>query len=113
MIDILYSLMDINRRFERLALDPLHLHDLDLTDIITINSLNKKTSIDTRVLPSICQNILPRIHHQVHQLTVEKSSMKQVLRAATYPQLYSLSLLNFERKTLLRPLTGILLNSVR
>ena len=30
MIDILYSLVDVNQRFDRLVLDPLYIHHLDL-----------------------------------------------------------------------------------
>ncbi len=114
MIDALYSLVDVNRRFDRLVIDPLYIRDLDLTNIITISSLCKKTSsIDTEVLSRTCQKILPRIHHQVHQLTLEQSSMKQVLLAGNYPQLYSLSLLNFGKELLWQHLTGTRFHFVR
>ena len=107
MIDIFSSLVNVNRRFERLLLDPLYVHNVDMTDLINIKSLNRETSINTQLLPSIGENVLPRIHEYIHLLTIEKCSMKEVLRAATYPQLYSLSLLNFDDKTLLQSLTGI------
>jgi hypothetical protein len=105
--DVLHSLVDVNRRFDRLVLDSLYIRDLDMTDIITINSLYDQTSsIDTQILSKICSKILPRIHHQVHKLTVEQYSMKQILLAANYHQLYSLSLINFEEKILYQYLTG-------
>jgi hypothetical protein len=106
MIGVLSSLVNVNRRFRRLVLDSLYIRDLDTTSIMTINS-HKTSSIDTQVLSRICSNILPRIHDQVHKLTVEQHSMKQILLAANYPQLYSLSLLNFREETLYRYLTGI------
>ncbi|CAF3077094.1 unnamed protein product, partial [Rotaria sp. Silwood2] len=56
--------------------------------------------MDTQVISRICSNILPQIHSQVHKLTVEEYSMKQILLAANYPQLYSLSLFNFQEVTL-------------
>ncbi|UJR13284.1 hypothetical protein I4U23_000303 [Adineta vaga] len=68
---------------------------------MTIDSFYNQTSlIDRKVLSKICSNILPRIHDQVHKLTVEQYSMKRILRAANYPQLYSLSLINFEKNVL-------------
>lgn len=57
--------------FERLALDPLHMHDVDMIDLINIKSLNHDTSIDTQVLPSICEDILPRIHEHIPLKSVQ------------------------------------------
>ncbi|CAF4710705.1 unnamed protein product [Rotaria sp. Silwood1] len=65
--------------------------------------------MDTQVISTICSNILPQIHLQVHKLTVEEHSMKQILYAANYPQLYSLSLVNFHEITLHRYLTDDLI----
>ena len=66
MTDVLSSFANVNSRLFRLAIDPFHVHDLNMT----IKSLNGQiSSIDTQALSRICQNILPRIHHQVHKLT--------------------------------------------
>ncbi|CAF4244667.1 unnamed protein product, partial [Rotaria sordida] len=108
MIDVLSSVVDVNRRFRRLVLDSIYIRDLDMTSTISINSL-KTSSIDTQVISRICSNILPQIHSQVHKLTVEEDSMKQILHAANYPQLYSLSLVNFHEITLHEYLTGDLI----
>jgi hypothetical protein len=114
IVDVLYSLLDVNQRFDRLALDPLYIHDLDMTDIMAINSFYDQTfSIDTQVLSRIYQKVLPRIHHQIHKLTVEECSMKPILLAGNYPQLYSLSLINFQEEILYQYLTGIVFNFVR
>jgi hypothetical protein len=111
IIDVIYSLVDVRRRFEGLIVDPHYTRNLDLTDIMTVSSMcNQISSIDTQVLERTCQKILPQIHHQVHQLTVEQYSMKQVLLAGNYPQLYSLSLINFEEKTLYQYLKGMIFN---
>jgi len=87
MVHVLGSLVDVNSRFYRLALDSLYIHDLKMT----MKSLHGETfSKDTQVLSRICQNILPHIHHQVHKLTVEQQySMNEILAAGTYPQLHS------------------------
>ncbi len=107
MVDVVYSLVDVNQRFDRLAVDSLYICDLNITNIMSINSLYNQTSlIDTKVLSKICQKILPRIYHQVHKLTVEEYSMKPILFAATYPQLYSLSLINLQEEILYQYLIG-------
>ena len=31
MVDVLYSLVDVNKRFNRLILDPFYIHNLDFT----------------------------------------------------------------------------------
>jgi hypothetical protein len=112
--DVLHSFVDVNRRFDRLAHDFLYIRDLDMTDIRTINSLYDQTSsIDTQILSKICSKILPRIHHQVHKLTIEQYSMKRILDAVNYPQIYSLSLINFEEEILYQYLTGILFYFIR
>ena len=114
MVDVLYSLVDVNQRFDRLVLDSLYIRDLNMTTIMNINSLYDQTSsIDTQVLSRICEKILPRIHHQVHKLTVEQYSMKRILLASNYPQLYSLSLINFQEEILYQYLTGIVFNFIR
>ncbi len=103
MIDVLYSFVNINERFNRLVLDPLYIRHIDMT----INSSsNGISSIDNLVLDRICKTILPQIHHQVNKLTVEPHSMECVLLSLDYPQLYSLSLVGFQEETLFQYLTG-------
>jgi hypothetical protein len=80
-----------------------------MTTVMNINSAHdQSSSIDTQVLSEICSKVLPRIDHQVHKLTVEQDSMKRILLAANYGQLYSLSLINFQEEILHQYLTGIL-----
>ena len=110
MVDTFYSLMNVNRRFHRLVFDFLYIDHLDMTTVMNINSVyDQSSSIDTQVLSEICSEVLPRIDHQVHKLTVEQDLMKRILLAANYGQLYSLSLINFQEEILYQYLTGILL----
>lgn len=74
-------------------------------------------SIDEQVLDRICENILPRIHHYVNKLIIEEQSMQRVPHTLNYPQLYSLTLMDFEAERLLKYLTGklfsfILINTI-
>jgi hypothetical protein len=108
MADVLYSLVDVNQRFNQLVFDPLYIRNLDLTSMTMKSFFDRTFSIDNYILDRICQNILPRIHHQVNELTIEQHSMKRVLHTINYPQLYSLSLIDFQDKKLLEYLTGIL-----
>jgi hypothetical protein len=107
MIDVLYSLVDVNERFDQLVFDPLYIHNLDMT----IKSLSDDTSlIHDEILEKICEKILPRIHDEVNKISVEPNSMKRILHAVNYSRLYTLSLINFEEKILLHYLTGMLFN---
>ncbi len=95
MADALYSLVNVNERFDQLILDPLYTRNLDLT-IMTMNPFCDYTfSMDDRVLDRICKDILPRIHHQINHLTVEQQAVEHILHPIKYPQLYSLSLVDF------------------
>jgi len=111
-VDVFYSLVDVNQRFRQLVLHSLYIRDLHMTNMTATHSFSDETfSIDTKVLSRICKKILPRIHHQVQKLTVEQSSMKEVLATGNFPQLYSLSLINFEEHVLYQYLTGTTFNS--
>ncbi|CAF1182272.1 unnamed protein product [Rotaria sordida] len=110
MIDVFSSLVDVNQRFHRLAFDSLYMRNIDMTTITNINSFYDQTSlIDPEVLSRICKKILSRIHSQVHKLTVEEYSMKEILLVGNYSQLYSLSLINFEEEILYQYLTDDLI----
>ncbi|CAF3206673.1 unnamed protein product [Rotaria sp. Silwood2] len=110
MIDVFHSFMDVNRRFNRLVFDSFYIHDLNMTTIIDTTSLYDQTSlIDPKVLSRICEKILPRIHDQIYKLTVEEYSINQILTVSNYPQLYSLSLINFQEEILYQYLTGNLI----
>ncbi len=106
MVDVLYSLVNINERFDQLVLDPLHIRHLDMTMMTVKSVFNYNFSIDNQVLDRICIDIIPRIRHQVKKLTVEQHSMKRVLLTANYPELYSLSLIGFQEDVLFEYLTS-------
>ncbi|CAF1095315.1 unnamed protein product [Rotaria sordida] len=100
MVDVLYSLVNVNERFNRLIFDSLYIHHLDMT----INSSFDHIIPIDKQISRICEKILPRIQHQIERLTVEPHSIKPIL-SFNYPQLYSLSLVNFPEKMFLRYFT--------
>lgn len=108
-VDALYSLVDITQRFDQLVLDPFYIRDLNMTSMTMKSFYDRIYSIDNQVLDRICKNILPRIYHQINQLIVEQYSMERVLHAINYPQLYSLTLMNFSDDVLFNYLTSKLI----
>ena len=113
MVDVLYSLADVDRRLCRVAHDSLYIRHLDLTGLATINSRwNQLFPTDQHVVSRMCEKILPRIHDQVQQLTVEPYSMKDVLAAVYYPQLYSLSIRSVDDELLHHCLTGMIIDTL-
>ena len=108
MIEMLYSLLNVNQRFDRLVLDPFYVRHLDLT----IPSLfNQDSPINNEIFDRIRTRILPDIQHQVNKITVEPCSMKCILdNTIDYPNLTSLSLVNFQSRTLFDQLLGIVVN---
>ncbi|CAF1505972.1 unnamed protein product [Rotaria sordida] len=93
MVDMLYSLVDVNQRFDRLAFDSLYIDHLDL--VIKQDDIHN-SSIDTHILDRICSKILPRINNKVTKFTLEPLSMERVFGTVHYPQLHSLSFINFQ-----------------
>ncbi len=104
MVNVFYSLVDVNERFDRLALDSLYIHHLNFMGKPLVKCYPSST--DDQVLDQICRKILPRICNNVYKLTVGRLSLERVLGIADYPQLYSLSLVHFPVKTLLSQLSG-------
>ncbi len=107
MIDVLYSCVDVNQRFNQIIFDSYFLHDVNMTIIKDMTSLYQQTSMDEKVLSRICEKVLPRIHNHIFKLIIDEYSTEQTLLASNYPKLYSLSLINFEKEILLEYLTGI------
>ena len=111
MVDVLSFLADVHPRLHGLAHDFLYIRRLDLTGLSTIKSrCSDLCPTADEVLSRLVAKTLPRLHSQVHQLTVESDSIKEIIAAATYPQLYSMSLRHFEEEFLLHCLTGIVVD---
>jgi len=110
MVDVLYSLVDITQRFDQLIIDPFYIRNLNMTSMIMKSYYDRIYSIDNQVLDRICKNILSRISYQITELTVEQYSMERVLQTINYPQLYSLTLMDFPQDVLFNCFTSKLFN---
>ncbi|CAF2114504.1 unnamed protein product [Rotaria magnacalcarata] len=103
MIEMFYSLVNVNQRFDRLVLDPFCIHHLDLT---IEPFLNDNSPANNAIFNRIRREILPRINHKVNKLTIESLSMACILDTIDFTALTSLRLDNFQSEILLQHLTG-------
>jgi hypothetical protein len=103
MIGTLYSLVNVDGRFDRLALDPVCIRHVDLT---TSSLPNRNSLVYNEIFDRIRTRIFPQIHRQVTKLTIEPCSTKCILDTVDYPALTSLSLVNFQSDTLFVYLLG-------
>ena len=69
-IDVLYSLVDVNERFDRLILNSLHICNLDTTNMVIKSYYDRTFSIDNNVLSRISEK----------NLTSNSSSIKGTYR---------------------------------
>ncbi|CAF3239631.1 unnamed protein product, partial [Rotaria sp. Silwood2] len=110
MIDVQYSLVDVNLRFDRLVFDSLYIHNLDFE--MKRDYIHNQPK-GTYFLDRICNKVLPRINTKILKLTLEPLSMERVIGAVDYPNLYSLSLVNYHQpETLLEHLTSTVINLI-
>ena len=111
MVDVLSFLADVHPRLNVLAHDFLSIRHLDLTGVSTIKSrCSDLCPTAEEVLSRLVAKTLPRLHSQVHQMTVESDSIKESIAAGTYPQLYSISLRHFQEEFLRHCLTGLVVD---
>lgn len=104
MVDVFASLVGVNRRLDRVALDRLYIDHVDVTLHRATGDHPSQETEET--LARICSDILPRIHVNVTRLTLEPLSVQRVLNGNDYPNLHCLSFVRFQPATLARCLTG-------
>lgn len=95
-IEVLYSLMDINKRLNRTVRDSIFTSDLTLLRYWRDHSTYPLTN---SMLDRFCSKILPVIHYKIQWINLESSSIKRILLATNYPNLYGLGLYNLYPKT--------------
>jgi hypothetical protein len=102
-IEVLYSLIGVNIRLDKIASDSLFTKHLTFMKRSSNDAIR---SLDNSVLNRFCSEILPRIHCKIEWLTLEPLCMERILLAADYPKLQVLSLFNIERETIVRLFGG-------
>ena len=106
MVDVLYSLVDVNQRLNQLVFNPSYIGIVDLTCLNEDLFLDRIYSIDSYVDKRVCQNVLPRINDQVNELIIDQHSIESVLHTTDYPQLDSLSLIDIDENFFFNLLRG-------
>jgi hypothetical protein len=95
-IDVLHSLLGVNRKFDRLVQNVNFIRSLDFTTITTNEDDYLKIH---SMLKRFCFHIIPRIEHKIQCLTLDSWSMNSILCIGDYPNLRKLILVNLKVET--------------
>jgi hypothetical protein len=102
-IEVLYSLIGVNIRLDKIASDPIFTDHLSLLKRSSNGVIN---SLDDSLFDRLYSEILPTIRHKINWLDLEPLSMERVLLTVDYPNLHVLSLFNIERDLAVRLFGG-------
>jgi hypothetical protein len=102
-MDVLYSLIGVNGKLDRLARDITFTQSVDL---VTISSSEDNDSRNKLILDRFCFDILPRIQHNIQCLTLDALSIDSVFRIGNYPKLHNLTLVNLQFEVASRIFNG-------
>ncbi|CAF1313478.1 unnamed protein product [Rotaria sp. Silwood1] len=94
-VDVLYSVIGVNKKLDQLARDITFTRSIDLVKILS----NKKSKSKTKsILDRFCFDIIPRIQHNIESLTLDRLSIGRVLCIGNYLKLWKLTLVNLPLK---------------
>ena len=102
-VQLLYSMMGVNTRLDRTIYDPVFTRHLTLFRYLQNRLISPLSEMELR---RFCSQILPEIHHKIHTLHVESSTMERALLAVDYPNLHQLALYNIDNETAERVFAG-------
>lgn len=83
-IEVLYSLVGVNKRLSRIVNDSIFTSYLTLMSSSSNDILCQFTNT---ILDRFCVEILPSIHLKIKYLNLESSSMRRILLSTDYPYL--------------------------
>jgi len=102
-IEVLYSLIGVNQRLNRIAYDSIFVNNLTLFERSSNGSIQP---LPHSRFERFLREILPSIHHKIKWLNLESTSMENTLLAATYPDLHGLGLYGVDVENALSLFTG-------
>jgi hypothetical protein len=108
-IDVLYSLIGVNKRLNTVA------HDSIFTSYLTLMTSSSNClfyELTNTILDRFCRQILPKIHYKIKWLNLESSCMERILLSTNYPNLYGLGLYNLTLETSRDLFTGKIFSSI-
>ncbi|CAF5180953.1 unnamed protein product, partial [Rotaria sp. Silwood1] len=86
-VQVLYSLIGVNKRLHAIVHDSIFTNCLTLMKNVSVDSIDP---LSDPILDQFFLQILPSIHHKIKWFNLESSSMKRILLATNYPNLYGL-----------------------
>ncbi|CAF1545259.1 unnamed protein product [Adineta ricciae] len=95
--DIHFSLQGVNQRLNQIIQEEIFTNRLSFIKRSSDNFIDRLS--DKTILDRFCLQILPSIHYKIQYLALGSTSMKSVLQANYYPNLYSLALFNVDKKS--------------
>ncbi|CAF0787306.1 unnamed protein product [Adineta steineri] len=87
-IDVIYSLFDINNG--RLNILAQEITSIDILKFVSIDNIS--------IIDRFCNDILPRIHHNVKGFIFDPIFMERILLATDYPNLTKLTIHHFQKE---------------
>ncbi|CAF4539221.1 unnamed protein product [Rotaria sp. Silwood2] len=96
-LEVLYSFQGVNERLNKIIHDPIFTCRLSFLKWSFNKCINKFSS--ALILNKFCSQTLPKINTKIKWLDLESESMKNILDAVDYPNLYALGLYNIEEET--------------
>ncbi len=103
-IDVLFSFIGVNKRFDKLVRDPLYTRSIQLTE--KNSKTNKYYSLSDSIIDRYCLDILPQIHQYIECLILEPFSMERILLSCHYSRLRKLILTKIDRDFVFRHFNG-------
>ncbi|CAF4790606.1 unnamed protein product, partial [Rotaria sp. Silwood2] len=94
--EVLYSLMGVNQRFDRIVHDKIFTRDLCLLEYCPID--DSTFPLPDPIIDRFCSKILPEIGHHIKTLFLSRTSIERILYATNYPNLNHLGLCDTEYK---------------
>jgi hypothetical protein len=104
-IDVLYSLIGVNKKLDKLAQDIIFTRSIDLVRISSNEDSHSRTN---SILDRFCFDIIPRIQHNIQCLTLDSLSIDRVLRIGNYPKLHKVIVVNLQLEMASRIFNGML-----
>ncbi|CAF3943378.1 unnamed protein product [Rotaria magnacalcarata] len=95
--EVLYSLQGVNQRLNKIVQDSTFTSRLTFVEKCSDNFIDVFPC--NMMLNRFCLQILPEVHDKIKWLDLESSSMKNVLCAADYPNLYGLGIHNINEES--------------
>ncbi|CAF3472364.1 unnamed protein product [Rotaria socialis] len=92
-MDVLYSLIGVNKKLDSLVRDITFTQSIDL---VTISSNEHNDSRNKSILDRFCFDIIPRIQHNIESLTLDPLSIDRVLCIGNYSKLHKVALVNVQ-----------------